>query len=830
MLQRLARLANAVPRRMLAAAVLLVVVAAVFGSPVSKALSTGGYDDPSSESSQADGLIADRFQQGDMKILIAVTSGDGAQSDSARTVGKDIVAQLKQSPHVADLMSPWTVAPEAAGPLISKDGKTGLIIAGITGDDDDARRYAQALDEELAHDRDGVTVKFGGIATVYTQINSQTERDLLRMEAIAIPLSFLVLIWVFGGLLSAALPLMVGMVAILGSMAVLRVMTFFTHVSVFALNLSVAMGLALAIDYTLLLLSRFRDELAAGTERDAALVRTMVTAGRTVVFSAVTVGLSMLPLALFPMYFLKSFAYAGVAVVSFAAVAAIVVTPAAIVVLGTRLDALDLRRLGRRLARRRSQCASQAPRCGRHCLPDSHGTDPSVEHCFWYRSANVVICRSVPITIVLVALLLLAGTPFLAVTWGSPDDRVLPTTASARQVGDQLRNDFAIDATTNVTVVIPDATRVSDEDLADYAARLSQVPNVLSVSAPAGAFVAGTLVGPATGATGLGGGSAFFTVASAAPLYSTASNNQLDQLHAVPAPDGAQVKLTGDAQTNRDNAKAVTSRLPLVLGLIGIITFVLLFGLTGSLVIPLKALLLNVLSLTAAFGAIVWLFQQGHVGGFGTTATGTLAPAMPVLLFCIAFGLSMDYEVFLVSRIREYWLASDGTPAANDESVALGLARTGRVITAAALVMSISFAALAAAHVSFMRMFGVGLTLAILVDATIIRTVLVPALIHLMGRVNWWAPKPLVWLHDRFGLNESSTGPRDGAASSRTSSTVSSTPRSWAGPHVSRLGSAAYTCAPASTAIRAPVSPSPPSPMMPTRSPARSFPAPMTAP
>ena len=757
MLQRIARLAIAAPKRMLVAAAMLAVGAAVFGVPVPKVLSAGGFDDPSSESSQADGLLADRFHQGDMKVLIAVTSSSGgAQGDNARTVGTDIVTKLKQSPYVADVTSPWTSPPEAAGPLISKDGKTGLILAGITGDDNAAQKYAQALDEEMAHDRDGVTVRFGGPAAVYAQISRQTERDLVRMELIAIPLSLLVLVWVFGGLLAAAVPLVVGVSAIVGSMAVLRAMTCVTDVSIFALNLSVAMGLALAIDYTLLLVSRYRDELASGAQRDAALIRTMVTAGRTVVFSAVTVGLAMLPMALFPMYFLKSFAYAGVAVVSFAAIAAIVVTPAAIMVLGPRLEALDLRRLGRRPA-----CPSQTPRCGRHRFPDRLNADPAAEDSFWYRSANVVIRHSVPITVAVVALLVLAGTPFLGLKWGSPDDRVLATTASARQVGDRLRNDLAVDVTTNVTVVIPDATQVSDQDLADYAARLSRVPNVLSVSAPTGAFADGTLVGPATGATGLSDGSAFLTVASAAPLYSTASNSQLDQLHQVPAPAGTQVMLTGDAQTNRDNAHAVMSRLPLVLGLIGAVTFVLLFLLSGSLVIPLKALLLNVLSLTAAFGAIVWLFQEGHLGGFGTTATGTLSAAMPVLLFCIAFGISMDYEVFLVSRIREYWLASDRTQAANDESVALGLTRTGRVITAAAVIMSISFAALAAAHVSFMRMFGVGLTLAILVDATIIRTVLVPALMHLMGRLNWWAPKPLARLHDRIGLSESAAGPQD---------------------------------------------------------------------
>ena len=758
MLHRIALVAIAAPKRILFAAAMLAVGSAVFGVPVTKYLSAGGFDDPSSESSRADGLLTDRFHQGDMKVLIAVTSGSGAHSDAARAVGTDIVAKLKQSPHVADVTSPWTGPSDAADSLVSKDGTTGLIIAGITGDDNAAQTYAQTLDEELAHDRGGVTVRFGGPAAVYAQISRQTERDLVRMEALAIPLSFVVLVWVFGGLLSAAVPLIVGVLAILGSMAVLRAMTYFTDVSVFALNLSMAMGLALAIDYTLLLVSRFRDELAAGADRDAALIRTMVTAGRTVVFSAVTVGLAMLPMALFPMYFLKSFAYAGVAVVSFAAVAAIVVTPAAIVVLGPRLDALSFRRLGRR---RGSGCATPAPRCGRHRLSDGLDLDAAVEDAFWYRSANVVIRHAVPITVTVVALLVLAGTPFLALKWGSPDDRVLATTAAARQVGDQVRNEFAVDVMTDVAVVLPDASRVGDQDLADYAARLSRVPDVTSVSSPAGVFVDGTLAGPGTGAGGRSDGSALLTVASAAPLYSAASDSQLDHLHQVPAPSGAKVLLTGDAQTNRDNAHAVTSRLPLVLGLVGGVTFVLLFLLSGSLVIPLKALLINVLSLTAAFGAIVWLFQEGHLGGFGTTATGTLSAAMPVLLFCIAFGISMDYEVFLVSRIREYWLASDRTQAANDESVALGLTRTGRVITAAAVIMSISFAALAAANVSFMRMFGVGLTLAILVDATIIRTVLVPALMHLMGRWNWWAPKPLARLHDWIGLRESAPGAHD---------------------------------------------------------------------
>jgi putative drug exporter of the RND superfamily len=357
-----------------------------------------------------------------------------------------------------------------------------------------------------------------------------------------------------------------------------------------------------------------------------------------------------------------------------------------------------------------------------------------------------------PLGLAVVALLLVLGAPFLGVKWGFPDDRVLPTSASAHQVGDQLRNDFVDNSATAVTVVIPDADGLTSVDLGRYAAQLSGVPDVSAVSAPTGTFVGGTRVGPPSAPAGVSQGSAFLTVDSTAPLFSDTSQTQLNRLHAVPGPAGRTVDLTGIAQTNRDSVDAITSRLPAVLGLIAVITFGLLFVLTGSVVLPVKALVLNVLSLTAAFGALVWIFQDGHLGALGTTSTGTLVANTPVLLFCIAFGLSMDYEVFLVSRIREYWLKSG--PADNDESVALGLARTGRVITAAALVMSISFAALLAAHVQFMRMFGLGLTLAVLVDATLVRMVLLPAFMHVLGRWNWWTPKPLVWLHDRIGLRE----------------------------------------------------------------------------
>jgi RND superfamily putative drug exporter len=734
LLQGITRLAITSPRRVIAVVLLVMVASAIVGIPVTKHLSAGGLRDPASESSQATKLLSEKFAQGDMAMIVSVTSGDGVESPAARAAGADIVRQLQTSPHVVQVTSAWTVP--SAPSMISEDRKTGLIVAGMSGSDNEAPKYAKALADEFLHDRDGVTVRAGGEAIIQAQVNSQSSKDLLLMESLAIPLSFLLLVWVFGGLLAAALPIAVGGFAILGSMAVLHIISMFTEVSIYALNLAVAMGLALAIDYTLLILSRFRDELADGAARQQALIRTMGTAGRTVLFSAMTVALSLVTMALFPQHFLKSFAYAGVAVVAFAGAAAVIVTPAAIVLLGERLDSLDVRRLLR------------------HLLGRPEPTPRPVEQMFWYRSTRFAMRHALPIGIAIIALLLVLGAPFLGVRWGFPDDRVLPKSASAHQVGDQLRTEFAVDSLRNVTVVLPDASGVTPDGLTRYASELSRVHDVSAVSAPGGTFVDGAPAGPPSAATGMKDGSAFLTVTSTAPLFSDASENQLDALHAVPTPAHKTVQLAGIAQGNHDSVQAVTSRLPLVLGIIAGITVVLLFLLTGSVVLPVKAVILNILSLTAAFGALVWVFQEGHLGALGSTVTGTLDVDVPVLLFCIAFGLSMDYEVFLISRIREYWLASDRTPAANDESVALGVAHTGRVITAAALLMSISFAALTAGQVSMLRTLGLGLTVAVLMDASLVRMLLVPAFMRVLGRANWWAPRPLVRLHDRFGLSE----------------------------------------------------------------------------
>jgi uncharacterized membrane protein YdfJ with MMPL/SSD domain len=500
-LRRIALLAISAPRRTIAVAALVTAATGIFGIPVAKTLSAGGFADPTSESARATKVLTDKFGQGDVQLLFVVSAPDGVDSAAARAVGTEIADRLGRSAHVTTVSSAWTAPPAAAASLVSKDRRSGLIVAGLSGGETNSQKYADALSRQFAYDRNGVTVRSGGVAMLNAQITQQAQRDVMVTEAIAIPLSFIALVWVFGGLLAAALPVAIGGMAILGSLAVLRLITFTTDVSIFALNLTTALGLALAIDYTLLIVSRFRDEIAGGATRDDALVHTMATAGRTVLFSATTVALSMAAMILFPMHFLKSFGYAGIATVAFTAIAAVVITPAAIVLLGERLNALDVRRLARRMRGRTAPIRRP------------------VERQFWYRSTKFVTHRAISIGSAVVALLLLVGIPFLGVRWGFPDDRVLPNSASARQVGDELRSDFANDSATSVSVVIPNIDGVPDAEIARYSADLSRVPDVSAVSTPVGTFAGGVRVGPPTAATGRAQGSAL-SPSGAPPRFS----------------------------------------------------------------------------------------------------------------------------------------------------------------------------------------------------------------------------------------------------------------------------------------------------------------------
>jgi len=501
------------------------------------------------------------------------------------------------------------------------------------------------------------------------------------------------------------------------------------------MNMTTALGLALAIDYSLFMVSRYREELRNGRPVEDAIVMTVRTAGRTVLFSALVVGLSMSAMIVFPMYFLRSFAYAGLGVVAMAALASIVVLPACLALIGTRVNALDLRAGLRRMLGR------PAP------------VEKPVERGLWYRLAGSVMRRPLVLGVAVTAVLVLLGAPFLRANFGYPDDRIINSGASARQVGDVLRTDFADNAAAGLVGVAP-STKAATDSVAGYAASISRIQGVESVSSPAGTYVGGKQVGRAAGnLVGKDGDGALFDVNTSVDPFSDKGSALVHHLRDAKAP--WPVYYSGAAAFNVDAMSGLGGDLPLALGLIALATFIVLFLFTGSIVVPVKALVLNMLSLSATFGAMVWVFQDGHLSGLlGFTSTGYLVANMVILMFCLAFGMSMDYEVFLLSRIREEWAKSPQTHDDNTRAVQLGLARTGRIVTAAAALMAIVFASMVSSKIGFMQLFGLGLTLAVLADATLVRGVLVPSFMRLMGRWNWWAPAPLVRLHSRIGLRD----------------------------------------------------------------------------
>lgn len=743
MLTRLLATATRHPRAVLSGALVIVGLALVFGASAASHLKAGGFTAADAESAKASNLLADEFHSGEPNLVMIVTSPHGVDTPAARAVGDRIAAALKAESYVSAVESYWSAAQDIAPALRSKDRTSAIVTARVAGDDTDAPNRAGVIADRLSGVQVGITVRAGGFAVVEHEINDRITADLAIAEAIAIPLTALLLVWVFGSVIAALLPLAVGIFSIVTTLAILRALTLLADVSVYSLNMTTALGLALAIDYSLFIVSRFREELGRGFEPVDAVVRAVQTAGRTVLFSALTVALSLATLVVFPQYFLKSFAYAGLAVVATASLASIVVLPAALVPLGRRVDRLEIRSPLRRLFGR----------------PPRVLVEP--ERSFWYRLVSFVMRHAAPIALSVIALLIVLGLPFLSANFGAADDRVMTEKTASRQVGDILRSDYAQNATSMVVAVLPEF-HGAPSALADYAVGLSEVDGVGAVQSNAGMFASGRQIGPAP--PGMSNkSSTLLTIESDADPFSAIGSTQLSHLRSVPSP--SPVLFTGAAAQNQDATEALGAKLPLAFTLIALATFLVLFLFTGSLVLPLKALVINALSLSAAFGAMVWIFQDGHLAGvLGFTPTGFLVPSMPILMFCIAFGMSMDYEVFLLSRIRDEWIRSDRSAEGNSRAVALGVARTGRIITAAAALMAIVFFAMAASQVSFIQLFGVGLTITVLADATLIRGILVPALMQLMGRFNWWAPRWLVALHTRIGLHESHhEGPRRGA-------------------------------------------------------------------
>ncbi|MEH0624151.1 MMPL family transporter [Streptomyces stelliscabiei] len=727
----LARLAAGRARLLLVLTVVLLAGAVVLGSGVADRLRSGGSGgvvDPSSESSYAAGVLEREFPGARPNLVLLARADAGVDDADVARQGRELAARLADERGVTGVTSYWDTG---SGALRSEDGREALVVARLTGDELEADR---TLEDRVVGYFDGrqgdLTVRIGGSVAVQNEQQTFIREDLVRAEVIALPITLLILMVVFGSAVAALLPVGIGVIAILGTNAVLRVLTSFTDVSVFATNLTTALGLGLAIDYALLIVRRYREELAAGRDMPGALAVTLNTAGRTVLFSAATVAVSLAAMLVFPLYFLRSLAYAGISVVVLAAVAALVVLPALLAVLGRRIDALDVRKLVRRRSRERRE--------------------PAAAGAGWARLARGVMRRAPLVATGTLAVLLLLGAPFLNVDFGTADYRQLPASADSRVVQEHIRDRFQGSPTGAIEVV---TRRAPAAGLGEYAERLSRIEGVLRVDAPTGTYTDGRAAGPAQpGRTA--GEIAYLTVVPGVEAVSDEGKDLVRDVRAVHTDFPASASGTTAALV--DSQAAIGRGLPWAVGIIVLATLVLVFLLTGSVLVPLQAVLLNALSLTAMLGAVVWVFQDGHLSGLlGFTPTGSIETALPVLMFCLAFGLSMDYGVFLLSRIKEEQERTHDHRAAVIE----GIRSTGGVITAAALVLSVVMVAIGTSRITNTKMLGLGVALAILMDAMVIRTLLVPAVLSLTGRATWWAPGPLRRLHARFGIREGGPAP-----------------------------------------------------------------------
>jgi putative drug exporter of the RND superfamily len=701
------------------------VVAGVLGGTVADSLSRGGFDDPNAESVTARQRLEDEFGAGLPAYVLLVTPTSGGIDDPVvASRGRQITRELATEPGVADAVSYWTTgAPDLRG-----KGDRALVVAFLTGSDDQLVRTAERLNADYVISNDPVlTTRAAGWAAMFEEVTHQVEKDLQLSEAISLPIIMVLLVVIFGGLVAAGVPLAIGLLAIVGTFLVLRILNALTEVSVLSLSIATALGLGLAIDYGLLLLSRYREEFHDGRSHEAAIVAAVSTAGRTILFSSLTVAVSISALLIFPVAFLRSFAYAGYGVLAVAVSGALLVMPAALAALGSERVAA-----GRR--RRRA-------------------TGPG----FWYRAAHRVMARAIPVTVAIVAILLALSLPLLDATFGLADHRMLPADARTRQTEERIDTDFNADAGAVIPVVARATGGVGAGRPAidEYAATLSGLEGVARVDALTGTYADGQRIaepGPAA-ARFASRDTTWLAVTAGVEPVSAAGERLVEAIRRTPTPL-ADIGVTGPAAALVDTKDSIGSRLPLAVAWMALATFVLLFLSLGSVLVSAKAIILNFLSLGATFGILVWGFQQGHFAGLlGFTATGTTELNSILLLFCIAFGLSMDYEVFLLSRIME----EHHRGADNDEAVARGLDRTGPVVTAAAFLMAIVFGALLITGLTFLKQYALGLTIAVLLDAFVIRATLVPAVMKLAGNANWWAPRPLRRIHTALGLREAAS-------------------------------------------------------------------------
>jgi uncharacterized membrane protein YdfJ with MMPL/SSD domain len=703
MFDSLARLADRRPGRIGLIALAFFLLAGALGGSVADRLDPYGADDPTTEAVKA----REQLQDAGHRIpgaLVLVEDAPVAKPSTRRRLAA-LEAELREDGQVTSVSGYYTTG---SRDFVSNDGDSTYLAVALKPTDDKEWQEAGSDIADRFAGRPGVVV--GGAAVAQEQVNKQVEEDLRKAEMLAFPLLFLLSFVFFRSLVASLLPVMIGLLAIVGTFLILRIASEFGSISIFALNLTTGLGLGLAIDYSLFIVSRYREEIAKDGPGLAAMRRVLATAGRTVFFSSLTVAAALASLLVFPQRFLYSMGLGGSLVVLLAALISLTVLPAVLTLLGTGVNSLAPRFL-----QRRAEADAR---------PDESG--------FWYRLSRLVMRRPAPIATLSALFLIVLGLPFFGIKFDTVDPRVLPEEASARQAYDTVSAEFPPYRETPIWLSV---TGAGPRQAAALTAEVRRTTGVAAVVPP----------------QRLRGGVTVIQAVSESPFNSDPSKQTVKRIRDLPAPPGATVLVGGATADFVDFQGSLARHLPIAFAIIVVATLVILFLMTGSVVLPIKSLIMNVLNLSAVFGLLVLIFQDGRFESLlAYTSSGAIEQTMPILLFAVAFGLSTDYAVFLLSRIKE---ARDNG-ASDSESVAIGLERTGRIVTAAALLFAVAIGAFATSEIIFIKQNGVGTALAVLIDASIVRALLVPSLMELLGKWNWWAPAPLRRLHARWGISE----------------------------------------------------------------------------
>jgi trehalose monomycolate/heme transporter len=729
------------------AGIIFLVLSGVYGTSVFSNLKPGGFNEPNSESTKALVAMQDKLGRDDVALIVFFTSKDGTTVDNPayKQAVEATLAKINGKEGVGTITTFYN---SGASQLVSANKQSTYAVVGLNGDDATIANHMKTLRPLITGDT--LTVQLGGEPAINEEISKQVSEDIKNAEILTFPILTVLLIFIFGSLIAASLPLAIGGLTILGAFLLLAGLTQFADVSIFASSIVTILGLGLAIDYSLFVVSRYREELVKYKgDVPAALTKTMQTAGRTVVFSGLTVAISLLSLLVFPQMFLRSMGLGGATAVLVAMIASITVLPAILALLGKRINSLSVLALVRR---------------NRPVLKDE-------KQGFWYSFSHLVMRRPVIVLIITLVPMIYVGLPFMRINFSVPDAKSLPAKFESRIVADKLESDFPRNETGPIQVVVRTNGTVSEaanlEALYDYTRQINAIPGVkrvdslVTLNPQLDKTTYQQFYAEAARSQNPQAAQAYarfakdnYTLVSV--LYETdtlAGETQkiVKDIRALSVPAGMSVEVGGRTAYLIDFLATLQASVPVALALIVGVIFVLLFLMLGSITVPLKAVVLNILSLSASFGALVWVFQDGNLANlFNFTATGAVDGTQPILIFAIAFGLSMDYEVFLLSRIKEQYDRTGDTTG----SVAIAVQKTGGIITSAAALLFIVIAGFALGDVLFIKQIGVGLALAILVDATVVRMLLVPATMRLMGKYNWWAPAPLRAIYNRFGLSE----------------------------------------------------------------------------